>query len=221
MPRQPFLPVYGHLDYAVGAKNLSGRPEFCAAIGKCIAFWTYVENEFNNLFSVLVGARSEAMLGVFQTLRRNGSQREALQSAAKYRLTDSDDQSFFGAIVKAYGALEKERNALAHGCFGVCSDSSLILWTSLEDHVQFQTRALSTSSSTTPPIDPHRELKETMYVYRLEDFELLYDDMTQLWEGSRHFNSYLRTPTDKARVDEYKRVMTLPLIKAFVGSPKT
>ena|SRR2546427_8005684 len=44
MPRQPHLPHFAHLNYAVGALVFENRPKFCAAIAKCIALWGQVDN---------------------------------------------------------------------------------------------------------------------------------------------------------------------------------
>lgn len=212
MPRQPFLPTFANLDYAVGARTLNDRPEFCAAIGKCIALWSYADNEMGNLFGILLGSQSDAALEVFLCLRRTHNQIEALQLAAKIKLT-GDELQAFNAIVSEYKSLESERNSLAHGCFGVCSDPSILLWIDVKDHVHVQTEVFSAPARGKNLADPHERLKNKLYVYRLTDLQALYGQMEQFWEASRHFNSYLRNPTNSAQVEEFKRLRELPLIK--------
>lgn len=143
MPRQPFLPSFAHLDYAVGALVLNDRPELCAAIGRCIAIWAQADNEMGHLFSILLGTESDAALEVFLTLRRAANQRDALKAAAKFKLV-GQELRLFDALMLLYGSLESQRNALAHGCFGVASnDADVLLWIDIRDHVHFQTDILS------------------------------------------------------------------------------
>ena len=164
MPRQPFLPKFTNLQYAVGALVLNDRPELTSAIGRCIAIWSQVDNEMGNLFSILLGTESVAALEVFLTLRKSANQRDALRSAAKFRLA-GEEHNFFEALMVAYGSLERERNCLAHGCFGVAaSDSAVLLWVDIRDHVHFQTDVLARLARGDAVPDPHKRLKESMYV---------------------------------------------------------
>src|SRR5262245_49860351 len=112
MARQPFLPVYANESYAVGFENLEGRPKFAELVGKCIALWSYVENEMGTILGLLLGTDSEATLEVFLTLRRSSSQREALAAAAKHKLT-GDHHLAFQALMVVYKSLEAQRNDLA------------------------------------------------------------------------------------------------------------
>lgn len=146
MPRQPFLPSFSHLQYAVGALVLNDRPELTAAIGRCIAIWAQADSEMGNLFGILLGTNSEAALEVFLTLRRSANQRDALKAAARFSLTD-DEHEFFEAMMVVYGSLESQRNALAHGCFGVAAnDPTVLLWIDIRDHVHFQPGRAGTSA---------------------------------------------------------------------------
>lgn len=86
MPRQPYLSTFEHLQYTVGALVLNDRSELTSAIGRCIAIWGQADNEMGNLFGILLGSDSEAALEVFLTLRRFANQREALKSAARFKL---------------------------------------------------------------------------------------------------------------------------------------
>lgn len=210
MPRQPFLPTFAHLDYAVGALVLNDRPELASAIGRCIAIWSQVDNEMGNLFGVLLGTDSEPAVEVFLTLRRWSNQTEALQAAAKHKLS-GEDARFFKALLSAYGSLEKERSALAHGCFGVASnDPSVLLWIEVKDHVHFQSDVLTRLARGESMPDPHRRLKEKMFVYRLSDLQALQNEMEECWDATRHFHGYLREPASSSRRAAYDAVKTLP-----------
>ena len=208
MPRQPYLPTFQHLNYAIGALVLKDRPEFCAAIGKCIAIWGQVDNEMGNLFGLLLGADSAPAIEVFFTLRRFSNQREALRAAAKHKL-NGQDHRVFEAILAVYGALEKERNSLAHGCFGISDDDRTVLyWMEVKDHVQFQTEVLVKESrgEFTATDDRHARLKKCMFVYRLSDLDDLYDQMEQLWWAAFYYNGYLRDPNHPSKIEDVARL---------------
>ncbi|MDR6395904.1 hypothetical protein [Herbaspirillum seropedicae] len=214
MPRQPYLPTFKHLNFAVGALVLKDRPEHCAAIGKCLSIWGQVDNEMGNLFALLLGTESAAALEVFLSLRRSSNQREALESAAKYKLTGGD-LLLFQALLSVYGSLEKERNGLAHGCFGVCPDDpSILFWIDIKDHVHFQTATLAKEirGEFSETDDRHAHLKERLYVYRLPDLETLYLQMEEFWFSMFYFNGYLRFPNDPGRINEMQRVRQFPKI---------
>lgn len=219
MPRQPYLPTFKHLNYAVGALVLKDRPEHCAAIGKCITIWGQVDNEMGNLFALLLGTESAAALEVFLSLRRFSNQHEALQAAVKHRLA-GEDLCTFQAILAVYGALEKERNSLAHGCFGISDDDPTVLfWVDVKDHVHFQTEVLTKESrgEFAATDDRHARLKENMYVYRLSDLESLFQQMEELWWAAFYFNGFLRQPKYAARGDDVRRLRMFPQIAAALS----
>lgn len=214
MPRQPFLPTFAHLDYAVGARVLNNRPEFTSAIGKCIAVWSQSDNEIGNLFGILLGTDSAPALEVFLSLKKSSNQCDALRAVAKHRLS-GQEKKIFDAIIQLYQSLEKQRNALAHGCYGVASnDPDALLWIDIRDHVYFQTEVLSRLARGDDVPDPHEHLKKKMFVYRTSDLETLHSEMDQFWEAVLHFNSFLRSRSGPHQPRELERICTRPLIKA-------
>ena len=213
MPRQPYLPIFGHLNYSIGALVLKEHPQFCAAIGQCIAIWSYVDNEMGNLFGLLLGTESDATLEVFLSLRRFSNQREALSAAARHKLKGAELLAF-NAMLLVYGSLEAERNDLSHGCFGICpQDPTVLFWIHVKDHVWFQTEVLSKESRGEIAEDRHARLKENMYVYRLSDLESVYQQMEEFWWVAFYFNGYLRDPRNPGRAEEFRRLCTFPQIQ--------
>lgn len=218
MPRQPFLPTFAHLDYVVGALVLNDRPELSAAIGRCIAIWSQADNEMGNLFGILLGTDSAAALEVFLTLRRSASQRDALDAAAKFKLV-GQELAFFKTLARLYGSLEKERNALAHGCFGVATnDDFVLLWIDICHHVHFQTEALTSAASGVFPPDAHQRLKQHMFVYRKDDLSVLQGNMEEFWRAALHFNSYLRFSARDPKTKQFQDLLSIPIIKTASGS---
>jgi hypothetical protein len=218
MSRQPFLPSFGHLEYAVGALALNNRPELAAAIGRCFAIWSYADNEIGNLLGILLEADSEVAIEVFSRLRRSANQIEVLGCAAKIKLT-GEDLRFYMALISVYGSLEQERNALAHGCFGVAAnDTSVLLWISVKDHVKFQTDVLARYARGESVPDPHARLKESLYVYTALGLSAIQRDMEQFWKAAMCFNSYLRFRSNPDQQMEFERIKKQPVIKRALDS---
>jgi hypothetical protein len=214
MPRQPFLPSFAHLQYAVGARVLKDRPELASAIGRCIATWSQVDNEMGVLFGTFLGTDSEAAMEVFLTIRRASNQIEALKAASKYYLTE-DEKVFFEVMMKLYKSLELQRNALAHGCYGVAAnDLDVLLWIEVKHHVHFQTEALTNYKQGVQVPDPHEKLKEHMFVYRLKDLKILENEMDQFWEAALYFNAYLRETMEKPKANHWERINNFPIFKS-------
>jgi hypothetical protein len=217
MPRQPFLPVYADRQCVVGAFVLKDRDELAAWIGKIMSLWSQVDNEIGNLFSILLGTQSQAALAVFLTLRRASNQREALAEAARFKL-QGEQQRTFDALSVVYGSLEKERNTLAHGCFGIYEqDPDLLFCIDVKDHVHFIVETLSREARGEFSADRHARLKENMYVYRRSDLEAIYNDMESFWWAAFYFNGYLRAPTDPGRIAEFEKLRTIRAIQAALA----
>jgi hypothetical protein len=218
MPRQPYLPTFADRPYVVGALVLKKRDDLAAWIGKIMSLWSQADNEIGNLFSLLLGTQSDAALAVFLKLRRASNQREALAEAAKFKLRGEDLRTF-EALSIVYGSLEKERNILAHGCFGICeSDPDLLFCIDVKDHVHFIVEALSREARGEISADRHARLKENMYVYRKADLEALYMKMESFWWAAFYFNGYLRRPTDLGRIAELEELKKFPLIEAALAA---
>lgn len=205
----------------MGALVLENRPEFCAAIGKCIALWGQVDNEMGNLLGLLLGTESDAALEVFLSLRRSSGQKDALNAASKHKLK-GDDLLTFRALMRVYSSLEAERNALAHGCFGISDDDpSVLYWVDIKDHVHFQVEVLSKESKGDVSADRHARLKENMFVYRVADLQSLYDQMKELWWALFYFNGYLRAPANAGRIAELTKLRTFPQVSRALSEAAT
>lgn len=215
---QPYLPKFKNLSYSIGALVTKDRPELCAAIGRCIAIWSHVDNEMGKLFGVLLGTDSAPALEVFLCLRRSSNQLEAMEAAAKFRLQKKELLAF-NAVSVVYGSLEKQRNRLAHGCFGICPDDPEILfWVDTRSYVHLHVEHLSKESES--PNELHRRLKEAIYVYHVSDLEALYQAMEEFWWVVFYFNGYLRDPTESGRVAEFEKLCCSPQIQQVMLNRK-
>lgn len=208
MTRQPFSPNYEELQkqYAIGLRSLQYHPELAASIGRCIATWSQVDNEIGVLFGNFLGTNSEAAMAVFSILRRSSSQIEALKEASKLCLSE-DEITFFDKIIKKYKALEKERNFLAHACYGVAVNrDDILLCIPIKDHIQFQTKAVIRHLKNETVSDHHKELKENMFVYTKKDLIFLEKEMLDFCECILNFNIYLRDDDDSRKAGNLERV---------------
>jgi hypothetical protein len=205
MTAQPYLPYFKDKRYSIGFQALNERPELAAAVGKCLATWSWVDNELGGLFGILLGTETEAAHRVFLTLRRWSNQRQALDVAAQAALT-GDPLKTYGALVLRYNALEAERNDLGHGCFGICpDDQDLLFMIKVEHHIVWQADIIPKLAAGTAG-DPHEGLKQKLYVYRLRDLTRLHSKMERMWWDMFYFNGYLRDPQEPRRIAEFRKV---------------
>ena len=69
MPRQPLLPVYKDADLIFGPAHVERKPEFSAAVGRCIMLWSYVEWQMAMLLAAIMKADTEASIANKQARR--------------------------------------------------------------------------------------------------------------------------------------------------------
>lgn len=155
----------------------------------------------------MLGTESEAAHRVFLVLRRWAHQQEALNAAAEGKLS-GDEMALCQALITDYKSLESERNELAHGCFGICPDDDDLLFViKIQHHVIWQADILPKHLKGTIPADSHQGLKDRMYVYRVNELDILYNRMEKLWFDIFYFNGYLREPANSLRHAEFKNLL--------------
>lgn len=219
MPRIPLSQIKVSQHWAIGALVIRDKPELLAPIGKCIAIWGQVDNEMGNLFSLLLGADTDAAVQVFLTIRRAANQIKAVQVAADHKLSGRDRQ-IFDTLMQFYVRVEEQRNLLAHGCYGyIESDPPALLWVSIRDHVHFQAETLPKLARNESTEKEKEWLRQRTYVYTLETLEALYQEMEDVWWAMFYFNCYLRDPHPAGKQIELEKLRQLPSIGiAVMGS---
>jgi hypothetical protein len=216
----PYLPTFKDKRYDIGFDKVAERPKLEGVVGRCIALWSWVDNELGGLFGILLKTESDAAQRVFLVLRRSSYQRDALKAAAEGVLS-GDEMATFEALMVEYRSLESQRNDLSHGCFGICpDDDDLLFMIKVEHHVIWQTDVLPKLVAGTTGPDPHQGLKEKLMVYRLEDLERLHAQMKQLWWDMFHFNGYLREPKTSGRVAEFRELFSTARIQQRINALK-
>jgi hypothetical protein len=119
------------------------------------------------ILGALMGANSEAAVAVFSTLQNARARRDALNAVAEFKLNERQ-QELFSAILTIVGSAEKERNHLAHGCYGTSpAIQDGILWV---ESKRFGTWNIATVlKETQVTADEYQDLAKSIFVYRKAD----------------------------------------------------
>ena len=131
--RKPLSKSFPEAKVTMGVGFIEDRPKAAALVGRIITSWADIEVQLTRLLAELINAETPAVSAVFGSIRSSRSQSDAIEAAAKVVL-NADDILLFKAYIKRKASLEKERNDLAHGCFGVSVNiPDHIVWVSQAD----------------------------------------------------------------------------------------
>jgi hypothetical protein len=193
MPRQPFLPFLlknRNGQFHVGTHALRQRPDIELFIANCLMAWPPAEAEIAVLLAHLLGAeQSEAALAVYQSLRRSSAQRDALSEAARFTLSDAD-QELLSAVLNAHKTIESERNALTHGHFGIYSlllDG--VVW--MDTKAYIDTKVRSELGHQVMNEEFLTKMYSKVYVYKVPDLETIFEDIKDIADIWNKFTHYL------------------------------
>jgi hypothetical protein len=142
--------------------------------------WNDTELQMALSLGAILKTNSDAAVALYLAIKTSRTQRDALSNVARVLLT-GDDLSAFEALLSVYGSLEKQRNTLAHGLFGVMDSlPESILWTDIQDHANFLVNVYAKEYRNIVVADPHEKLRRDMYVYHRDDLRQLLDQLTEL-----------------------------------------
>jgi hypothetical protein len=167
----------------MGGNPLRFRPIAASLIAQCITHWVTVETGFAGLLAQFLGANEPAAIAVFNSIRSSRTQGDALEAASKFALVPRDKE-LFDAISKVAQELEKQRNRLAHGVYGLSyAIERGIIWQSVEDR--------SKLSYADKQINQINDPYSSMWVYEPEDLKTLSDRIEQISTLIGVFSGYL------------------------------
>src|SRR5690606_13454720 len=153
-----------------GVGYIEDRPAAAAIVGRVITSWADLEVQSARLLAELMGTNVPAAAAVFASLRSSRAQFDALNAAATAVL-DKPDYELFAAHMMRRSGLEKERNDLAHGCFGVSvAIPDHIVWVAQADYVSF----------TADPSDPEG-FRKMQFVYELGTLERIAQEISEFY----------------------------------------
>lgn len=136
--RKPFRRTGVKATPIMGVGYVEDRPAVAAIIGRIITSWADIEVACAMLLAEMMKTDAAPAAAVFGSLRSSRAQQDALNAVALTVLSEAD-HDLFAAHMARRSALEKERNDLAHGCFGVCIPiKDGIVWASQADYIAFQ-----------------------------------------------------------------------------------
>jgi hypothetical protein len=137
--RKPLLPQFKDSNPIMGVGLIEDRPKAAAIVGRIITAWADIEVQSARLLAKIMGTNVAPAAAVFSSLRSSRAQADALDAAASVALNDHD-HILFSAHMARKAALEKERNDLAHGCYGVAVNlPDAIVWVAQSDFITFTT----------------------------------------------------------------------------------
>ena len=146
--RKPLWIAYPKARAIMGTGLIEDRPKAAVIIARIVTSWADIEVDCARLLAQLMGTNIPAAAAVFGSIRSSRTQHDALEAAARAVLNEADFE-LFSAHMSRKASLEKERNDLAHGCFGfVVNLPDDIVWVAQADLIEFTANAET---------DPHAE----------------------------------------------------------------
>lgn len=187
MPRQPITKKYSKVNPTFGPGFLEDRPKAAAIVVRCIALWTEVETEEAHLLATMLRANTEPAIALFLTLQNSRLQFAVLDEVAKVVLNEAD-YDLFSALMTYSASVEKERNALAHGCFGGSDQiKEGVAWINQVHRTQHTVRVTATGITDEAML----WVRERTYVYELGDLETIARDIENVQRQLSFFRGYL------------------------------
>jgi len=208
-PRQPLLPKHGKARVTFGIGALEQRPDAAKIIARCIAYWTAVESNTANLLATILKANSEPAVAVYLSLQNNRAKRDVMFAAAEATLTPPDLR-LFQAVMAYREAIEKERNALAHGVFGISNTIKTgVVW--VDTATDARHRALVGLHGATEELQEAQRKK--CFVYEVGDLETIAREIENLETQIGFLSGYLSASDPTFRAIRYPQLCSEPRIR--------
>lgn len=206
--RKPLLPQFKKAKPIMGVGLIEDRPKAAAIIGRIITGWADIEVQCARLLAKVMGTKVPAAAAVFSTLRSSRAQSDALEAAAKVVL-DARDKRLFSAYMARKASLEKERNDLAHGCYGVdVAMPDAVIWVSQADYITF-----TTAHETGTDPETLEAYRKRMFVYELGTLERIAQEVAELHEQLGSFIGYLGSSNPEFRKERYTQLCDQPHVR--------
>lgn len=199
--RKPISRSYSKASVTMGVGYIEDRPKAAALVGRIVTAWADIEIQLSRLLAELMGTNIPAAAAVLGSLRNSRSQHDALRAAAETVLNEAD-LLLFNSYIKRKEALEKERNDLAHGCFGVSlAIPDHIVWVAQSDYLAFT----AAHKANAEPFD----LRSKQFVYELGTLERIAQEISEFYTQIGFFTGYL-TARDSGKEGEAFRAFRYP-----------
>ena len=216
--KKPLARSFPNAKVTMGVGYIEDRPKAAALVGRIVTSWADVEIQITRLLAELMGANIPQVAAVFGSLRNSRSQSDALIAAAEAVLNEQD-LMLFRAYISRKASLEKERNDLAHGCFGVSvSIPDHIVWVAQSDFLAFN----AAHKSNQKPFD----LRDRQFVYELGTLERIAQEIVEFYNQLGFLTGYLTArhsgqPGESFRAKRYPELCAQPHISEAFMTIKT
>jgi hypothetical protein len=184
--RKPLWKVYpkAKAKAILGIGLIEDRPNAAVIVSRIVTSWSDIEVQCARLLAEIMGTNVAAAAAVFGSLRSSRAQHDALAAAAEVVL-DANDLELFAAYMARRASLEKERNDLAHGCFGVSvSIPDHIVWVSQSDYTTFSANQNVSDADI-------EQFRKKQYVYELGTLERIAQEISEFYSQLGFFSGYL------------------------------
>lgn len=194
--RKPLAKSFPDAKATMGVGYIEDRPKAAALVGRIVTSWADVEIQVTRLLAELMGANVPQVAAVFGSLRNSRSQSDALVAAAEAVLNEQD-LLLFHAYIARKASLEKERNDLAHGCFGVSVGiPDHIVWVAQSDFLAFTAAHKANQKAF--------DLRDRQFVYELGTLERIANEIVELYNQLGFLTGYLTARHDGARGETFR-----------------
>lgn len=194
--RKPLAKSFPNAKATMGVGYIEDRPKAAALVGRIVTSWADIEIQVTRLLAELMGANIPQVAAVFGSLRNSRAQSDALTAAAEAVLNEQD-LLLFQAYVARKASLEKERNDLAHGCFGVSvSIPDHIVWVSQSDFLAFTAAHKANQNAF--------DLRERQFVYELGTLERIAQEIVEFYNQLGFYTGYLSARHDGPRGEAFR-----------------
>lgn len=182
--RKPLAANFPKAFATFGVGYVEDRPAAAQIIARIITAWADIEVQCARLLAELMGTNIPATAAVFGSLRSGRAQHDALNAAAKTVLNEADYDLFSAHMVRR-SSLEKERNDLAHGCFGVSvAIPDDVIWVSQTDFLTFDADRQHNPEAA-------KVFRSKQAVYELGTLERIAQEITEFHNQLGTYRGYL------------------------------
>jgi hypothetical protein len=213
--RKPLWKAYPNARAIFGVGYIEDRPQAASIVARIITAWADIEVECARLLAELMAVQIPAAAAVFGSLRSSRAQYDALRAAAEISL-NKNDLELFEAHMARRSELEKERNDLAHGCFGVSVQiPGHIVWVAQTDYLLFSAAGFDKEN-----------FRKKQFVYELGTLERIAQEIQELYSQLGFFKGYLWARRDGPngaafRAQRYPQLCNQPHIRRALDRVRT
>lgn len=101
---------------------MASRPQIAIRVAECISAWAEIETTLGVLLALLLGVNAKAALAMYGTTENRTTQIKMLMAAAEHTVPQ-EESDILAAVLAAHARpAAKDRDKLAHWCWGSSPD---------------------------------------------------------------------------------------------------